>query len=33
VLATHNLELARQANRTLRLADGKLESLSHRLIE
>jgi lipoprotein-releasing system ATP-binding protein len=33
VLATHNLELARQANRTLRLADGKLESLSPRAIE
>jgi len=27
VLATHNLELARRARRTLRLADGKLENM------
>jgi len=28
LLATHNLELAQRADRKLRLADGKLESLS-----
>ncbi len=29
VLATHNLELAQRADRTLRLSNGKLESSSH----
>jgi lipoprotein-releasing system ATP-binding protein len=32
VLATHNVDLARRAGRAIRLANGKLESLSHRTI-